>query len=366
MDRMTLKNAPAEKPSILWDSFILPILKYKKMTYIIVSVTVLTTLVICLLLKNQYTSTASILPTGPSGISSELKDLAAGSLGELGLGASGEAPENSSALFPNVLDSRLISEKILRRTYSFNDKNRQISLKLEEYIDKPNMDKAVRALKKIVVINTDKKTGVIALSVTTEYPELSATVVHAYLEELDDYNIFHRQSSATENEKFTAKRLLQIKSELAATEDTLRSFKEANMNYMVSSDPLLQLELSRLQREVDLKASLYLSLAQQNEMAKVEAVKDIPVVQVLDRGSVPLEKSSPRRSVYMIAALLGSLCFSIFLSLWFDLSLKRGLNREFRKIAEAPGIHLNKIESRIAGKLVRIADIIEKNQNQSR
>jgi hypothetical protein len=89
-------------------------------------------------------------------------------------------------------------------------------------------------------------------------------------------------------------------------------------------------------------------------------------VQVLDRGSVPLEKSSPRRSIYMIAAALGSLCFSIFLSLWFDLALKRGVNREFRKISETPGIHMNKIESRIAGKLIRIAEIIEKKQNQSR
>jgi uncharacterized protein involved in exopolysaccharide biosynthesis len=365
MDRMTIKNAPVEKPSVFWDSFLFPILKYKKMIYIIVSVTVLTTLAICLLLKNQYTSTASILPTGTSGISSDLKDLAAGSLGELGLGTSSDAPENSSTLFPNVLESRLISEKILNRNYTFSDDSKQISLKLFEYLDKPNMDKAVKGLRKIVEISTDKKTGVLLLSVTTPYPALSAAVVHAYLEELDDYNIHHRQSSASENEKFTTKRLLQIKSELAATEDTLRSFKEANMNYLVSSDPLLQLELSRLQREVDLKASLYLTLAQQNEMAKVEAVKDIPVVQVLDRGSVPLEKSSPSRSIYMIEALLGSLCFSILLSLWFDLSLKRGVNREFRKIATAPGIRMNKLESRIAGRLVRLADIIDKDQAKS-
>jgi uncharacterized protein involved in exopolysaccharide biosynthesis len=364
MDRMTIKSAPVEKPSALWDSFILPILKHKKMTYIVVSVTVLTTLMICLLLKNQYTSTASILPSGAGGISSELKDLAAGSLGELGLGASGETPENSSALFPNVLDSRLISEKILNRNYAFAQKSKWMSFKLMDYLDQPNMDKAIRKLRSIVAIATDKKTGVITLAVTTEYPELSAAVVHAYLEELDDYNIHHRQSSASENEKFTAKRLLEIKSELAATEDTLRSFKQVNMNYMVSSDPLLQLEMSRLQREVDLKASLYLTLAQQNEMAKVEEVKDIPVVQVLDRGSVPLEKSSPRRSLYMIGALFGSLIFSIFLSLWFDLSLKRGVNRELKKITTTPGIHMNKLESRIANRLTRLADYMEQDKTQ--
>jgi uncharacterized protein involved in exopolysaccharide biosynthesis len=365
MDRITIKNAPVEKQSVLWESFILPILKYKKMTYIVVSVSMLATLAICLLINNKYTSTASILPTGPSGLSSELKDLAAGSLGALGLGASGEAPENSSALFPNVLNSRLISEKILRRNYSFYFKSKPMSMTLEEYLDQANLDRELECLNKIVGISADKKTGVITLSVTTHYPELSAAVVHAYLEELDDYNIHHRQSSASENEKFTAKRLLQIKSELAATEDTLRSFKQANMNYMVSSDPMLQLELSRLQREVDLKASLYLTMAQQNEMAKVDAVKDIPVVQVLDRGAVPVEKSSPQRSIYLIGALLGSLFFSILLSLWYDLSLKRGVNREFKRIASAPEIHMNKFESRIAGRLAKLADIMEKDQTQS-
>ncbi|HBC47996.1 MAG TPA: hypothetical protein DEO84_06725 [candidate division Zixibacteria bacterium] len=362
MDKITIKAVPIEKSSPFWESFVLPILKYKRMTYFVVSITVLSTLTICLLLKNQYTSSASILPTGASGISSELKDLAAGSLGELGLGSSNEAPENSSALFPNVLNSRLISEKILKRTYSFNYKSKPISLTLEDYIGQSNLDRTIRKLSKLVDISTDKKTGVISLSVTTEYPEFSAAIVHAYLEELDDYNIHHRQSTASENEKFTARRLEEIKLELAAAEDTLRSFKQANLNYLVSSDPLLQLELSRLQRELDLKASLYLTLAQQNEMAKVDAVKDIPVVQVLDRGSIPLEKSSPHRSYYLAFALLGSLFFSILLSLWFDLSLKRGANHDLRRIATIPGIRMNKIESRIAQRLVRIADIMDKEQ----
>jgi uncharacterized protein involved in exopolysaccharide biosynthesis len=360
MDRMTLKTAPIDKPSRFWESFVLPILKYKRMTYIIVSGTVVVTLAICLIIKNQYTSTASILPTGTSGIASGLKDLAAGSLGDLGLGASNEASENSSALFPNVLESRLISEKILNRPCSFDHDSKPMTLTLYDYIDQPNLDKAIKSLDKLVEITTDKRTGVISLSVTTIYPEFSAEIVHAYLEELDDYNIHSRQSAASENEKFTTKRLLEIKSELGVAEDSLRSFKQSNMNYMVSSDPGLQLELSRLQREVDLEAALYLTLSQQNEMAKVDAVKDIPVVQVLDRGAVPLEKSSPHRSLYLLGAFIGSIFFSILLSLWLDLSMKRGVNRDLRRIASIPGIHMNKFESRIAQRLVRIANIMDK------
>jgi uncharacterized protein involved in exopolysaccharide biosynthesis len=358
MDKLTLKSG--EKSSALWESFLFPILKHKKMIYIFVSASLGITLAICLLIHNKYTSTASILPSGPAGLSSDLKDLAAGSLGELGLGAGNQTADNSSALFPNVLESRLISEKILRRNYSFNYKSRAMTLTLEEYIDAANLDRSIKKLHKLAKISMDKKTGVIDLSVTTKYPELSAAVVHAYLEELDDFNIHHRQSTARENEKFTTCRLQEIKSELASAEDTLRSFKQANMNYMISSDPTLQLELSRLQREVDIKAALYLTMAQQNETAKVEAVKDIPIIQILDKGMVPIEKTSPHRSLILLGALFGSLFLSIILSLWIDLSIKRGVNRDIRRIAFAPGIRMNKLESRIASRIVKIADIMER------
>jgi uncharacterized protein involved in exopolysaccharide biosynthesis len=360
MDKLTIKSG--EKASALWESFIFPVLSHKKMIYIIVLSSLVITLVVCLLLSNKYTSAASILPSGPVGLSSDLKDLAAGSLGELGLGASNQAADNSSALFPNVLESRLISEKILQRKYSFNFKSRPMSLTMNEYIDAANIDRTIKKLHKLVKVTADKKTGVIAIAVTTKYPELSAAVVHAYLEELDDYNIHHRQSAARENQKFTTRRLEEIKSELASAEDTLRSFKQSNMNYMISSDPGLQLELSRLQREVDIKAALYLTMAQQNESARVDAVKDVPIVQILDRGGIPIEKTSPHRSIYLLGALFGSLFVAIILSLWLDLSVKRGVNRDIRRIASAPGIHMNRIESRIANRIVKIADTIGREQ----
>ncbi len=363
MDKMTLKRGAAESISPFWEALVLPLLKYKKMIYAITATSVLATLAVCLLLKNQYTSTAVILPSGGGGLSSELKDLAAGSLGELNLGAANQAPENSSALFPSVLASRLVSERILARAYSFYDGDRAMRLSMADYIEALNADRAIMKLKQLVAIDTDRKTGVIRLSVTTEYPELSAAVARAYLEELDDYNIHHRQSTASENEKFTSKRLEEIKTELGAAEDSLRFFKASNMNYLTGSDPGLQLALSRLQRDVDLMASLYLTMAQQNEMARIEAAKDIPVVQVLDYGQVPSEKSSPRRSVYLAGALLGSFFFSCLLALWLDLSVKRGHGGQLRRVVSSPEVRMNRLESRIAGRLTRIADLIEKKQS---
>jgi uncharacterized protein involved in exopolysaccharide biosynthesis len=359
MERLTIKSSSGDKPPAFWEAFILPVLKYKRIVYSVVTAVVLTTLAICLLTKNKYTSSATILPTGrPSSLSSELKDLAAGSLGELGLGAT-PALENISALYPNILTSRMISERLLKRSYTFNHKSKLITVTLEEYIDAANIDRAMIRLRKLVQIGSDKKTGVITLSVTTEYPEFSAAIVHAYLEELDNYNINFRQSTASENEKFTSRRLAEIRQELELAEDTLKAFRESNLNYNYSNDPQLQLELTRLQREVDIKSALYLTMTQQNELARIEAAKDIPVIQVLDGGSVPLEKSSPRRSVYLAGSLFGSLAIAIILVLWLDLSVRRGVDRNIKLIISSPEVKMNRLEARIANRITRLADAFQ-------
>ena len=147
MEKLTIKNNLPESRSPFIENIVMPILRYKKMTYIVVSSTLILTLIICLLLKNQYTSTAAILPTGNSSITSELKDLAAGSLGDLGLGGAAQGADNSSALYPNILSSRMLSEKILDRNYSFYNKSKPYSLTLNDYIDAANRDKTLKKLK---------------------------------------------------------------------------------------------------------------------------------------------------------------------------------------------------------------------------
>ena len=358
MDRLTLKGAPGNKPSHLLEMVLLPALRYKRVIYVVVASSILVTLAACLIIKNKYTSTATILPSSPASLTSELKDLAAGSLGELGLGAS-PSLENVSALYPSILVSRMIAERIIKREYAFEHKSKMMNTTLEEYIDAANLDRAIRALGKIVRIDSDRKTGVVSISVTTTYPGLSAAVAHAYLEELDNFNVNHRQSTASENEKFTSRRLGEIRVELGHAEDTLKTFKESNLNFMISNDPGLQLELSRLQREVDIKSALYLTMAQQNELARIEAAKDIPVIQVLDQGSVPLVKSSPRRSLYLAGSLVVSFIFSIFLVIWLDLFARRDVGRDIKNVLSSPSVKMNRIESRIADRFSRLAEAIQ-------
>ncbi len=359
MDKIILKNKPGDSSSLFWDSFVQPILKYKKMIYTMVGLSVLVALVYCLRIPNQYTCTATILPSSKARQMPVLGSLA-GSLTEIGLGSMVQVSEESSALYPKILTSRLLQERILQREYLIMDKAKQISITLNEYIGAKNIDLALLELSGMVDIRVDRNTGLTTLLVTTKYPELSAEVAHAYLEELDNYNVNHRRSEAANSERFIATRLAEIKMELQETEDRLCTFLEQNLNYATSTDPSLRRQLARLERGIAIKETVFSSLTEKHELAKLEAAKDIPILQVLDRGSVPVIKSSPGRRNFVIGAFFGSLFISIMLSLWFDLSVKRHFRDNLEKVARSPAICVNRLEAGLIRRIGDFAALIER------
>jgi uncharacterized protein involved in exopolysaccharide biosynthesis len=344
MQKLEVRHAHANPGLSFWELFMLPLMRYRRLTYTIVGAAMLITSIYCLFIQNQYTATATILPSGKPDQLAQLGQIAAGTLADVGLGSVIQAQENSSALYPKILSSRLIGEKVLQRDYTYHNGNESITLTLQDYIGSNNTDIALRKLAEMVSIGFDRTTGFITLSVTTIYPELSAAVAGAYLDELNNYNINYRQSKARDNERFVAQRLHQVRQELQDAEDSLKSLQQQNLNYMSAVDPTLRADLSRLEREVKIKEAVFLTLSEKFELAKLEAVKDVPVVQVLDHGEAPTVKSAPRRSVYLLGTFIGSLFGAIIICLWLDFAAKRQLRTQLRDAVVNSDLKMNRFE----------------------
>ena len=62
-------------------------------------------------------------------------------------------------------------------------------------------------------------------------------------------------------------------------------------NRQVSS-PALELELDRIKREVEIQKSIYLTLKQQLELAKIEEIQETSIVQILDEPQIPLSPAN--------------------------------------------------------------------------
>jgi uncharacterized protein involved in exopolysaccharide biosynthesis len=354
VQRIVIRNGRSDTKSLFWAQVLLPVLRYRRLTYILVATTMTVTLIYCLLAPNQYTATATILPSGKPDQLAQLSQLAAGSLADVGIGSMIQSQESSSALYPRILSSRLIGEKILGRTFLFHDRDRTANITLGDYIGAPNSDIALLELAQMVRIGLDRSTGFITLAVTTPHAELSSAIARAYLEELNNYNVNYRQSKARDNERFVTERLQQVRAELQCAEDSLRLLQQQNLNYMSAVDPTLRTELARLERDVKVKETVFLTLSEKAELARLEAVKDVPVVQVLDRGDPPQVKSAPHRSVYLVGALVGSCFISLIVSLWLDFANRRRLRTQLANVVSSPDLSFSRTETAVMGHAARL------------
>jgi len=320
---------PSPAPELL--DLLQSLVKKRRWIYLLVGVAVLTTVILCLFLPNQYTSTAVILPSGGTadklGGLTEFADLAGGlSFGSVGLNL-----ENSSYLYPDILRSRLLSEAVVNKVYRYPQGGKTKSQNLFGYFKAKKMDNATKALAQITDFDMNRKTGIIAISVTTTNRYLSAGIANEYINQLEEYNLDTRRSKAKENEKFISQRLKEVKEELKQAEDNLEVFQLKNRNFNTASSPELAMELARLEREAEIKSQVFLTLTQQYELARVESKKDVPIVQVLDYATPPEEKAGPNRKALVLASFLLSSFLGIAIVLSLELGKAKIKPHEFQK-----------------------------------
>ena len=160
----------------------------------------------------------------------------------------------------------------------------------------------------------DRLTSLIKITVTLEDPVVSANVANFIGDQVQSY-IQKENSAQTNKEKiFISDRLLIVKNELESIELELKNFKERNRGY--EDSPELFMIFSRLFREVETKKQLYITLQQQLELARIEEVKQTPILHILDYAVPPSRKSSPNRILFLafstIFGLISSSLASIF------------------------------------------------------
>jgi len=279
-------------------------------------------------LPDTYTSTASILPSGNNDRLSALKELA-------GVAGTDRTPDaRSSMLFPSIMQSNQIRDAVIDNSYTIRDDGQPREINLKGYFGTNNKDALRSLLAEITEIETVKETGVIHLSVETEYPELSQAIADSYLTELDRFNMYQRQSSAGQHVKYLEREIAKNREELNRLEDSLETFQMTNRNWDLTADPAILKTLNRLKRDLEIKSKTYALLNEQYALARLDAQKDIPIVQVLDHPSLPEMKSGPYR--IRIIILSGLVAFVIMSFIIFMIDTTRRRNNSVRTESEIP------------------------------
>ncbi len=175
---------------------------------------------------------------------------------------------------------------------------------LLEYLGEKNVDRGMKELKEDISISRDVKTKLLTIAVETGSPELSQQVAKRLVQLLDDFVVAKAQTRGGVKAAFTDRRLKEAREELEVSENAFRDFLDGNRNYQSSPDPAVRLKGLRLENEMKLRTQLLTTLAVAREQALLEEKNDMPILNVLDAGHLPQEKSRPARASMVLLAFV--------------------------------------------------------------
>lgn len=284
---------------------------------------------------NQYRSEARILPADQRS-SGGLAAAAAA----VGVGIPGQ--EGADATYVDILNSRSVRESLLQTRFKFKIRpwflgSEQVREQtLYEYLKKKNIDRSVKVLNDLIIINRDLKTKLLSIKVETKSPQLSQQVAQCLVHLLDEFVVTKSQTRGGVKAVFSDKRLVEARQEMAQAEDAFRAFLDGNRNYLMSPDPAVRLKGQRLDNELKLRTQLVTTLAIAREQALLEEKNDMPILNVLDPGNLPIEKSWPPRSIIV---LLVALFAGIGTWVWDNKGRIREKAKEVTRLPESPRNH---------------------------
>jgi uncharacterized protein involved in exopolysaccharide biosynthesis len=270
---------------------------------------------ITLPLPRSFTSRSGFMPQTRSPTAA-LSGLAA----QFGLALPTSEGGQSPTFYADLLESRTILGTVVDSPFEYQTVDGPTrSTLVELYKSKGKSpalrrEAAIRNLQGDVEASTVQKTGMVNLEVRANRPELAQQINQRLVDLVNQFNLRTRQSQAGKEREFTERRLAEVRQDLRTAEDRLQRFLQRNRDYRNS--PELTFQVDRLQREVDMQQQLFTTLAEAYEQAKIEEVRDTPVITVVQSPELPVRPDSRWLVAKALLGLLLGFFLGAGLALW--------------------------------------------------
>ncbi|MCQ2573050.1 MAG: lipopolysaccharide biosynthesis protein [Treponema sp.] len=258
-------------------------------------------------LPNTYKPKATmIIMNNDSGGSSIASMLSSSGLGSLaGLAGVSTGGSSNSALATYLLKSDSFLDSI---TDKFG------------LIEKWEIEKAPRTttrdtLKKMIDVSYEGSTGVFTVSCEDTDPQFACEIVDFCVEKLEqkflelglDKNILEKKN-LEENIDLTKNKIIELENEIRKLELRVSDV------YSSSSVEAISLQTNLLKLELESQKSIYTQLKTQLELLKINLATEKPLFQILERASIPDQKSGPSRGKLCIIVTFAAFFVSVFLA----------------------------------------------------
>jgi uncharacterized protein involved in exopolysaccharide biosynthesis len=282
-----------------------------------------------LLQGREYTAESRFSPQAGDASAARLAGLAS----QFGFAIPGGSQQSQSPEFYAALvrSRELLGELALTRLPIGTAADGTPGLTYVEYTRAPGAtaEERLRAtivqLEEQVGVGTDMRSGLVTVRTRAETPELAVLLNERMLDLVNDFNMRKRRTHAVSEREFVESRFAEAQRELEASERALERFHARNRR--IDGSPQLLFEQARLQRQVDRHQQVYASLAQAYEQARIDEVRNTPVITVVD---------GPARSVRRSGSIVRTGVFGFVLGLIIALVVVFAREQFARELRQDP------------------------------
>lgn len=279
----------------------------------VLAITAVVTLIVVLILffkPRSYTASASFAPQGRK-LPSNLSGLAA----QFGVSVPGDEPSESPQFYADLIKTRAVLEELADSVYDV-PANPPARMTLARWYGQKERtpalqrDKAVTRLRDDVSASTSTQTGVVSLKVRSRSPVLSDQIAARLLSIVNAFNLDRRRTQAAAERAFAESRVASIRGDLRAAEGRLQDFLQHNANCCEA--PSLRFEEQRLSRDVSTQQQLYTTMLQSFEQAKIDEVRDTPVITIIEPPTIPVRPDSRRAALLLPLGVIAGTALGAF------------------------------------------------------
>lgn len=325
------------------------IIAMRKTLYKAVGIGLVVGIIIAFSIPRQYTVSVTLAPEmGSDSKSSGLASMAASFLGAGGMGNSADALNaalsseivSSTPFLLELFDTRIqtLDGELDTTLVTYLDEQRNswmgavlavpgmaIGAIKGLFTEKPDTvailnpfqltkeeNKKVETLRKNILADIDKKTGITTLSVTLQDPKVTAMVADSVVAKLQQYIINYRIAKAKEDCAYLEQLYKERQQEYYNAQQRYAHYVDANKSLVLQS---VRTEQERLQNDMNLAYQVYSQVAQQLQVARAKIQEEKPVFAVVEPATIPLQASNSRKMVVIgivFLALVGTLGWKLF------------------------------------------------------
>lgn len=153
-----------------------------------------------------------------------------------------------------------------------------------------------QAIKGNLTCDVDKKTNVITITVQDQDPLVSASIADTVKNRLQILITNYRTKKARNDVQYLEKIFKEAKSQYLKAQYAYSGYTDAHMNAVLET---VNQEGEKLKSEMDLRETIYNTVAQQLQLAKAKVQERTPAFTIIQSASVPVKHSNKPKVVIL-------------------------------------------------------------------